>query len=660
MSTAAKIEVTQVKKAFPVRSGNGNSAKNKLVALTDLSLRVHKGEFLVILGPSGCGKSTLLDLVAGLGKPDSGEILIDGQVIDGPSFDTGIVFQSYALFPWRTTLGNVEFGLEIQRVPKKDRRAVAKEYISLVGLDGFEDRYPYELSGGMKQRVAIARSLAYDPDVLLMDEPFAALDAQTREALQCELLRIWEKTGKTILFVTHSIDEAAFLAQRVAIMTARPATIKTVVDVPLPPTRHEGDDLKSSPQFIKVRHTLWELLREEVAQNLALDATSDSELLCKKLCIDLEESGDLATAVEKTLRTVEGAYSVTGITGEGELFAFRDASGIKPLCIGFNEEKSLVAISSESVGLDINDLDHNREYVKPGELIRITDAGIRREQLTNLERKALCSFEFAYFARPDSILNGTERYVYEIRQDFGRNLGKMCTQTATASCLDEVMPVPETANDAAYGFHVATALPLEQALRRHRYVTDRAFITISRERDSILDKKINVLANKVVGRRIAVVDDSIVRGDTTKSVIQKMRAAGAQEIHVYLTFPKIIGPCFYGIDMATYSELIGAKHTPAEIAALIGADSVNYQRLDDFIQAIGLKEDELCTACLTCKYPTPIAQRLADEKRAELEKGNLEKGRIYESIAAKPQADRAAAEAHRAHRPTLSCGQQQN
>lgn len=269
MAVAAKIEVSEVKKVFPIRNGNGNGngKPQELVALTDLNLQIHQGELVVILGPSGCGKSTLLDLVAGLGKPDGGEILIDGRAINGPSLDRGIVFQSYALFPWRTTLGNVEFGLEIKRVSKKQRRAIAKEYISLVGLTGFEDRYPYELSGGMKQRVAIARSLAYDPDVLLMDEPFAALDAQTREVLQCELLRIWEKTGKTILFVTHSIDEAAFLAQRVAIMTARPATIKTVVDIPLASSRHEEDDLRSSPQFIKIRHKLWELLREEVARS---------------------------------------------------------------------------------------------------------------------------------------------------------------------------------------------------------------------------------------------------------------------------------------------------------------------------------------------------------------------------------------------------------
>ena len=369
-------------------------------------------------------------------------------------------------------------------------------------------------------------------------------------------------------------------------------------------------------------------LHEEASKRTNLEATSDTELICKKLCLGIEDSGDLSKAVETCLRDVEGAYSVVGITGDGEFFAFRDILGIKPLCVGFSDDKEIVAVSSETVGLDINDLDHFPETVKPGELLRVTDSGIKREQLIRQGRGALCSFEFAYFARPDSILNGTEKYVYEIRQGFGRNLGKLCLQKGDK--LDAVMPVPETAIDAAYGFHEETGLPLEQALRRHRYVTDRAFITLERERDGILDKKINIMGKVVSGKRIALVDDSIVRGDTTKSVIQRMRMAGAKEVHVFATFPKIIGPCFYGIDMTTFSELIGFKRTPSEIAALIGADSVNYQKMEEFVQAIGLGENELCRACLTGKYPTPLAQKIADEKKAEYEEGLKEKGRIYE------------------------------
>jgi len=232
-----------------------------LTALDDVSLDIADGTFLSLVGPSGSGKSTLLDLLGGLATPTSGEVLIDGEPVRGPGLDRGVVFQQYALFPWRTARANVEFGLEGGSLGKRQRAERAREYLALVGLSGFEDRYPHELSGGMKQRVAIARSLAYDPAVLLMDEPFAALDAQTREQLQDELLRIWRRTGKTIVFVTHGIDEAVYLGQRVAVLTSRPGRLKAVVDVDL------GDrtgDVRSDPAFGRQRHRLWELLHDEV------------------------------------------------------------------------------------------------------------------------------------------------------------------------------------------------------------------------------------------------------------------------------------------------------------------------------------------------------------------------------------------------------------
>lgn len=250
-----KIQILNVTKSFPVRD-----SVTPFTALSDISLDVREGEFLTLVGPSGCGKSTLLDLLTGLVKPTSGTILIDGVAVEGPGLDRGIVFQQYALFPWRTALANVEFGLEAKAVPRRARRELALEYLELVGLRGFAERYPHELSGGMRQRVAIARSLAFDPDVLLMDEPFAALDAQTRESLQEELLRIWEKTGKTIVFITHGIDEAVYLGQRVAVMSPSPGRIRTVLDVSF--TSREGD-LRAEPRFGEYRHEIWTLLREE-------------------------------------------------------------------------------------------------------------------------------------------------------------------------------------------------------------------------------------------------------------------------------------------------------------------------------------------------------------------------------------------------------------
>ncbi|MBN6051901.1 ABC transporter ATP-binding protein [Nonomuraea sp. RK-328] len=260
MTTTAvttKIGIRDVRKVFQVRD-----AGEPFVALDGVDLDVREGEFLALVGPSGCGKSTLLDLVAGLTAPTGGEIVIDGTPVSGPGLDRGIVFQQYALFPWRTAQANVEFGLEAKAVPRKERRERARHYLDLVGLTGFEERYPHELSGGMRQRVAIARSLAFDPDVLLMDEPFAALDAQTRESLQEELLRIWGKTGKTVIFITHGIDEAVYLGQRVAVMTSRPGRIKEIIEVAFD---SRAGDLRADPAFGEYRHHVWTLLRDEVA-----------------------------------------------------------------------------------------------------------------------------------------------------------------------------------------------------------------------------------------------------------------------------------------------------------------------------------------------------------------------------------------------------------
>jgi NitT/TauT family transport system ATP-binding protein len=258
----AKIEFEHVKKQFALRDNGKLRGTEQFTALDDVSFSVKPGEFLVVVGPSGCGKSTLLDLLAGLTTPSSGRILLDGKPITGPGMDRGVVFQQYALFPWRTALENVEFGLELRKLPAKERREVARGFLDLVGLSGFENRHPHELSGGMKQRVAIARSLAYDPDVLLMDEPFAALDQQTREILQGELARIWAASKKTIVFITHGIDEAVCLGERVAVMTSRPGRIKTIIDIP--ESLKFGEDVRSRPEYGAVRHEVWSRLRDEV------------------------------------------------------------------------------------------------------------------------------------------------------------------------------------------------------------------------------------------------------------------------------------------------------------------------------------------------------------------------------------------------------------
>jgi NitT/TauT family transport system ATP-binding protein len=253
---ANKIVARNISRIFYIkRTGD---ARNEFTAVKDLNLTVKKGEFVTIVGPSGCGKSTFLDILAGLSDPTTGDVYIDGRKVKGPGLDRGIVLQGYALFPWRTVRQNIEYGLEIKKIKKAVRREISDHFIDLVNLGGFENSYPYELSGGMKQRVAIARALAYDPEVLLMDEPFAAVDAQTREVLQEELLRIWDNTGKTIIFITHSIEEAVFLANRVVIMGTNPGTIKAIVKVDIP--RRRAGTLRNSAEYSRITGIVWNLL----------------------------------------------------------------------------------------------------------------------------------------------------------------------------------------------------------------------------------------------------------------------------------------------------------------------------------------------------------------------------------------------------------------
>ena len=245
------IEMRDLTKSFV-------KGKRTVVAIDDFDLDVRDGELVCLLGPSGCGKTTVLRIVAGLETPTAGKIMVAGKPVNGPGSDRGMVFQEFALFPWRTVRKNIEFGLEVKGVPPEKRAQASARYVDLVGLNGFEDAHPNELSGGMKQRVGIARALANEPAVLLMDEPFGSLDAQTRNLMQRELLRIWAATKKTIMFVTHSVDEAVYLADRIIIMTARPGKVREIIDVNLPRPRE-----RTSTEFISVRGKVLAELDEE-------------------------------------------------------------------------------------------------------------------------------------------------------------------------------------------------------------------------------------------------------------------------------------------------------------------------------------------------------------------------------------------------------------
>ncbi len=249
-----KVEIRHVLKRY-------NGRRGEVIALNGVDLNIAENEFVCVVGPSGCGKSTLLNIIGGLEHATEGEVLVDGKVVTGPGPERGIVFQQYALFPWLTVEQNVAFGLKLKGMSKEEIEATTQKYLKMVELESFAKAYPKELSGGMKQRVAIARAYAVTPSVLLMDEPFGALDAQTRTQLQSELLETWEKEQKTCFFITHDVEEAVILAQRVVVMSARPGRVKSIVpiDIPYPRT----PETKMSERFLELKNEIWKQVYQE-------------------------------------------------------------------------------------------------------------------------------------------------------------------------------------------------------------------------------------------------------------------------------------------------------------------------------------------------------------------------------------------------------------
>ncbi len=249
-----KVKIDNVKKCYQGRTG-------EVTALNGVNLDIKDNEFVTVVGPSGCGKSTLLNIIAGLLEPTSGQVLCNGKEVKGTSAERGVVFQQYALFPWLTVFKNVKFPLQMKGLPKEEADRIAMKYIKMVDLEKFKDSYPKELSGGMKQRVAIARAYAANPEVLLMDEPFGALDAQTRTQLQQDLLETWEREQKTCFFITHDVDEAIILGQRVVIMSARPGRIKEIIDIDIPYPRDQATKL--TPHYVELKNKIWALVYKE-------------------------------------------------------------------------------------------------------------------------------------------------------------------------------------------------------------------------------------------------------------------------------------------------------------------------------------------------------------------------------------------------------------
>ena len=257
---AVKLSVRDVCKTFRLR-GNAEGKDQHLNVLRNVSFDVRQGEIVSLIGESGCGKTTLLRIVQGLIRLDSGTVQVDGSPVTKPGRDRGFVFQQASLLPWRSARQNVEFGLELQGLAKAERRKRAMALLELVGLAHAADQFPHQLSGGMQQRIGLARALAIDPAILLMDEPFSALDAQTREILQAELLRIHSETHKTTLFVTHDLDEAIYLSNRVVVLAAKPGRVKKIIDIPFAHPRPELPELRGDPQFQAIRAEMWNLIR---------------------------------------------------------------------------------------------------------------------------------------------------------------------------------------------------------------------------------------------------------------------------------------------------------------------------------------------------------------------------------------------------------------
>ena len=251
---SVKVKIDHVEKIYEGRNG-------KMIALNGVDFEIKENEFICVVGPSGCGKSTLLNIIAGLLEPTSGAVYVDGKKVEGTGTERGVVFQQYALFPWLTVLQNVMFGLKLKGMPDAQAKEIAMKYIKMVQLEEFVHSYPKELSGGMKQRVAIARAYAAEPEVLLMDEPFGALDAQTRTQLQTELLATWEREKKTCFFITHDVEEAIILAQRVVIMSARPGRIREIVEVNIPYPRTQ--ETKLTPEFNALKNRIWSQVYQE-------------------------------------------------------------------------------------------------------------------------------------------------------------------------------------------------------------------------------------------------------------------------------------------------------------------------------------------------------------------------------------------------------------
>lgn len=333
----------------------------------------------------------------------------------------------------------------------------------------------------------------------------------------------------------------------------------------------------------------------------------DSELILNAFVSAYLEKGEIFSAVEQIMNTLDGSYSVVLMSNEGELVAFRDPKAIRPLCFGRSKDK--IAFASESVALDIIKCDLEGDLL-PGEVILVNSKGIQRKVVAKNPSKKHCMFEYVYFSRPDSKIDG--RWVHEVRKKLGIALAKQFPTKA-----DIIVPVPDTARSAAEGYSEQSKIPVAEGLIKNRYVARTFIMPSQKKRQDAIRLKLNAVKNIVEGKRIILIDDSIVRGNTSGPIVKLLKDAGAKEVHVRITCPPIIGPCFYGIDLPTYEELIAANKSVEEIRKMIGADSLVYQSIEGLIESIGLKKEELCLGCITEDYPTEFGKYISNQMKTQ-------------------------------------------
>lgn len=353
-------------------------------------------------------------------------------------------------------------------------------------------------------------------------------------------------------------------------------------------------------------------------EGLRLKANSDAEIMLRLFRRHYDRCGDYVGAFKDLASQVEGGYSLVMLTRKGELIAARDPLGLRPLCRGKTEES--IAFASESVALDSNNIRLVGD-VKPGTMVIASKGGGEEFQYVPCRRKAHCMFEYVYFSRVDSIIEG--RSIYDVRFNLGVNLA----QTYDIK-PDVVIPVPDTSRTAAEGYSSQTGVPVAEGLIKNRYIHRTFIMPRQKDRDAAMKLKINPLKSVVTGKEVLIIDDSIVRGTTSRAIVNMVKSVGARKVHMMSTCPPIISPCFYGIDIATYNELIAAKMDVEGIKTTIEADTLGYQTLEGLIKAIGLPKEDLCLGCLRGEYPTPYAQGILD---ATKEKSGIDATRAWEA-----------------------------